>query len=157
MHRLMPGSLIIDLADGSIHGDLDHCSKEDLLESARALLSILPQVRHKGLWGLGKAYDADCYIHTRQSRYQVPEVSLEVGWPTHRAFHLLVLHGNRQDYWKGDWYSKPVGAIKDGEVVDSTEGLPDHYMPPPEPTIPTPPGKVHTAKPSSRVQRPRLL
>ena len=49
MPKLKPGSLIIDLADGSIHGDLDHCQKEDLLESARALLSLLRQVQHKGL------------------------------------------------------------------------------------------------------------
>jgi hypothetical protein len=135
-HNLIPGAVIIDLVDGSIHGDLGHCPKEDLLESARALLSLLPQVRHKGLWGFGKAYDADCYLYTTVGRYKAPE-DLSVSalgsarpdgsrYPT-RKFALLTLHSTRADYWRNDDYFKLVGSIRDGLVSEDTTGLASHY------------------------------
>lgn len=157
MPKLKPGSMIIDLVDGSIHGDLDHCPKEDLLESARALLSLQPQLQHKGLWGLSKDYDTGCYIHTSAKGYKRPDVTLEVGWETHRAFHIMVLHNDRETFWKSDWWSKPAGAIKDGEVVDSIEGVTDHYVPRPVPTVPTPRGKIGPGQPKPKVEQPRLI
>ena len=33
----------------------------------------LPQVDHSGLWGLGKAWDADCYVYSKRASYKVPE------------------------------------------------------------------------------------
>lgn len=158
MSELKPGAVIVDLLDNSVQGDLDHCAKEDLLESARALLSLLPQVKHKGLWGLGKAYDTDCYIYTTNRHYKEPgELSLEIGWSTHRAFHLIVLHSSRADYWKSNGYSKLVGSIHEGEVTDNTEDMPDHYVPRPAPTVPTPKGKVRAGGPRPKVERPKLF
>jgi len=106
---LRPGAVTIDLVDGSIQGDLDHCPEEDLLESARALLSLLPQVRHKGLWGLGKAYDADCYLYTTNRTYKVPDgLSLSVlgtsrpegGRYLPPKFSLITLKVSRKQYWE---------------------------------------------------------
>ena len=157
MPKLKPGSMIIDLVDGSIHGDLDHCPKEDLLESARALLSLLRQVQHKGLWGLSKDYDAGCYIHTSAKRYKCPEVSLEIGFQTHRHFSIMTLNDDWETRWKNDWWSKPVGKIEGGEVVDSIEGVTDHYVPRPAPTVPAPRGKTSAGKPEPIVEQPRLI
>ena len=44
MAKLKAGALTVDLATGGIYGDIDHCPREDLLESAEALLSLLPEV-----------------------------------------------------------------------------------------------------------------
>ena len=103
MPKLTPGALVIDLVDGSIHGDIDHCPKGDLLESARALLSLLPKVQRRGLWGLSKDYDTGCYIHTSAKGYRLSKLSLEVGWGTHRTFHIMSPNDDRETFWKYDW------------------------------------------------------
>ena len=51
MAKLKPGAITIDLETGGIYGDLDHCRREDLLESAEALLSRLAQVNDGGFRG----------------------------------------------------------------------------------------------------------
>jgi hypothetical protein len=134
---LMPGALTIDLVDGSVSGDLDHCPKEDLLESARALNSLLPSVRHKGLWGLGKAYDADCYLYTTDKRYKLPDgPTLPVMEPHHprekwrsrtRPFSLIALHVTREEHWRGHSYSKLIGSVLEDQVSEDTTGVSSHY------------------------------
>lgn len=166
-YKLLPGALTIDLVDGSIHGDLDHCPKEDLLESARALLSLLPQVRHKGLWGMGKDYDAGCYLYTRADRYKVPDgLTLSVlgprgpdgnRYPSRRRFSLIVLKSDRAEHWRHNTYSKLVGSVQEGQVTDNIEGMPDHYIPSAAPTIPTPKGKPPPRKPQPKVEQTRLF
>ena len=135
-YHLMPGALTIDLVDGSIHGDLDHCPKEDLLESARALLSLLPQVRHKGLWGLGKAYDADCYLHTTYSQYKPPEdLTLPTMGPLRpdgeryagRKFSFILLKGSRAEHWRWRTYFKLIGSVREGQVSEDITRLTSHY------------------------------
>ena len=71
MAKLKPGAVTIDLVTGGIYGDIDHCPKEDLLESAEALLPLLSKVQHPGLWGLHKDFDADCYVYTAAKKYEV--------------------------------------------------------------------------------------
>lgn len=134
MPKLKRGAVTVDLVDGSIHGDLDHCPRDDLLESAQALLSLLPHVKHKGLWGLGKAYDADCHLCTTAKRYRLPEglaLEAETG---HRPFQLRVIESNRERYWRFEGSEHLIGSIRDGQVCPDTEGLPDHYQPPEPPT-----------------------
>jgi len=130
MAKLKPGAITIDLETGGIYGDLDHCPREDLLESAEALLSLLPQVKHKGLWGLAKAFDADCYLHTERASYKVPEdIRLELyrgNDVAGRRFRLVPLgKTERATYWQYHWYSKLVGSVRGGKVTADTEGIPD--------------------------------
>lgn len=160
VYSLKPGALTIDLVDGSIHGDLDHCPKEDLLESARALLSLLPHVRHQGLWGLGKAYDADCYLYTTDKRYKLPAgLTLSAMGPrspaekwrhTPRKFSLIMLHSNRAEHWRGHTYSKLIGSVREDQASEDTTGVSSHYTPSPTPTVPIPKGKQtgRVAKPA---------
>jgi hypothetical protein len=132
----MPGAVTVDLVDGSIHGDLDHCPKDDLMESARALLSLLPQVRHKGLWGLGKACDADCYLYTRDRRYKAPEGltlptmgSLRADgerYPS-RRFSLIMLHSSREEHWRYTTSLKLIGSVREGQVSEDITGVTSHY------------------------------
>jgi hypothetical protein len=158
-YNLMPGAIIIDLVDGSIHGDLDHCPKEDLLESARALLSLLPSVRHKGLWGLGKDYDVGCYLHTTGRRYKAPE-GLSVSalgsarpdgsrYPM-RKFSLLTLHSTRAEHWQSDSWSKLIGSVQEGQVTEDTTDLSSHY----DAEKWDRPWSDPMAKPMSRVAKP---
>jgi hypothetical protein len=135
-YNLMPGALTIDLVDGSIHGDLDHCPKEDLLESARALLSLLPQVRHKGLWALSKDYDASCYLYTTDRRYKAPEgLTLPVigaarpdgGRYPARKFWLMPLNSIREEYWRGTTYNQLIGSVREGQVNEDITGVSSHY------------------------------
>ena len=147
MAKLKPGALTIDLVDGSIHGDLDHCPREDLLESAQALLSLLPKVRHRGLWGLGKAYDADCYLHTEAGKYAPPEeLTLEAECPVGscQRFRLAVLRGERGTYWRHTWYEKLVGSVKGGDASPDTQGLTSRYREP-EPILPSQPARASAA------------
>jgi len=133
MAKLKLGALTIDLVDGSIHGDLDHCPREDLLESAQALLSLLPRVRHRGLWGLGKAYDADCYLHTEAGKYAPPEdltLEAECTGGSRQHFRLAVLRGERETYWRYTWCEKLVGSVKEGEVNPDTKGLATRHREP---------------------------
>ena len=148
MAKLKPGALTIDLVDGSIHGDLDHCPRDDLLESAQAaLLSLLPKVRHRGLWGLGKAYDADCYLHTEAGKYAPPEgLILEAECPVGscQRYRLATLRGEREAYWRHTWYEKLVGSIKGGVVSHDIEGLTSRYREP-EPIPPSQPARISRA------------
>lgn len=143
MPRLMKGALTIDLVDSSIHGDIDHCPKEDLLESARALLACLPQLRHKGLWGLGKDYAVGCWVHTTVRRYSPKAIAIEAGFEWHRTASIGVAVSSRDTYWKFNWYFKPVGKVVDGQVVDDAEGVESHCRPreprnvTPTPVLPT--------------------
>lgn len=146
MAKLKPGAITIDLVGGGIYGDVEHCDVSDLLESAEALMTLLPTVQHKGLWGLGKAFDADCYIHTTDKRYRLPDEwhekpprnhSLEpdiyrgqAGFPASRKHIILVvLHGSREDYFTRDWYSTLFGSVKGGKVTADTEGIEDMIAP----------------------------
>ena len=136
MPKLKPGSVTVDLVDGSIHGDLEHCPREALLESAQALLSLLAQVKHKGLWGLGKAYDADCHLYTTAKRYTLPEglvLEAECPWTCSTFRVTVITNSDRKTYWRGNWYSRLIGSVRDGQVSPDTEGLPDHYRPPERP------------------------
>jgi len=56
---MKPGSVMADLEHNKVYGDINHCTKEDLAESALELLAIAP----KGTRAIGKAYDNDCYIY----------------------------------------------------------------------------------------------
>ena len=135
MAKLKPGAVTIDLITGGVYGDFDHCPREELLESAEALLSLLPRVEHKGLWGLGKDFDADCYVHTTAKKYQVPE-GLQLAADIYRGtgglsasrkpFRLFAFSiADRNFYWEITWYSKLVGSVRDGKVSADTEGIPD--------------------------------
>ena len=133
MTKLRPGSITIDLRTGGIYGDLDHCPVEDLLQSAEALLSLLPQVNHKRLWGLGKAYDADCYLYTEATSYRAPDglhLQADVGGGSCQRFRLTVMPCDYEPYWERTWYEKLVGSVRDGKVSPDTEGVPDRYREP---------------------------
>jgi len=152
MPKLKPGALTVDLVDGSIHGDLDHCPREDLLESAEALMSLLPRVRHRGLWGMGKAYDADCYLHTEAGKYRAPEgLTLEAECPggSCQHFRLAVLRGERETYWRHIWYEKLVGSLKGDKVRPDTQGLTSRYR---EPERVPPSSQSARASPAGRRQ-----
>lgn len=137
MAKLKPGSVTIDVVTGGIYGDLDHCPVEDLLESAEALLSLLPKVEHQGLWGLHKDFDADCYIFTEAQRYELDqkECALEtdinhgpaaIDSPWTRPFCISVALGSdRGAYWRADWYSRLIGSVKNGHASSDTQGVPD--------------------------------
>ena len=132
---LKPGAISVDLQTGGIYGDIDHCPLPDLLESAEALWSLLPEIKHKGLWALGKAFDADCYLYTSNKSYKPPDgITLEQNIyrgsgalpATGRPFKLTVIsYGNRKDYFNHNWYEPLVGSIKDGKATPNTDGIPD--------------------------------
>jgi len=134
--KLKPGAVEIDLATGGVYGDLDHCPLEDLLESAEALLSLLPKVDHKGLWGLHKDFDADCYVYTTARSYEVDaELTLEADicrgpgempGPWTRPFSLMLMaSSDRKQYWRFNWYSKLIGSVRDGQISPDIGGIPD--------------------------------
>ncbi|MBA7681144.1 hypothetical protein ES703_89474 [subsurface metagenome] len=138
MAKLKPGAITIDLVTGGIYGDLDHCPLADLLESAEALLSLLPEVEHKGLWGFAKDFDAQCYLYTTNKRYWAPEgLHLDqdiyrgtaVGFPPserNQSFSLLVFRQIVRDAcWRSRWYEPLIGSFRDGKVSADTEGIVD--------------------------------
>jgi len=138
MAKLKPGALIVDLVGGGIYGDLDHCPKVDLLESAEALLSLLPHVQHKGLWGISKSFDEDCYIYTANKTFKVPA---ELPLPERDMYRgptgmgpsrrnttvtaMTYLPSSRLGYFDHNWYSVLVGSVKDGHACEETEGIED--------------------------------
>jgi|GEM_PF-3558192 len=138
MAKLKPGAITIDLETGGIYGDLDHCPREDLLESAEALLSLLPRVNHKGVWALAKDFDAGCYLYTKSKSYRVPgDLDLDqdiyrgpaLGWPPSprdKTFRLMVQPDCVRDaYWRARWYEPLIGSVSDGKVSADTEGIVD--------------------------------
>ena len=130
MAKLRPGAVTIDLETGGIYGDLDHCPRGDLLESAEALLSLLLQVNRRGVWGLAKAWDADCYLYTERASYKVPEdIRLELYRGNElagRRFRLVPLGKVERDrYWQFHWYEPLIGSVRDGKVTADIEGIPD--------------------------------
>ena len=110
MAKLRPGAVTIDLETGGIYGDLDHCPREDLLERAEVLLSLLPRVNHMGLWGLAKAWDADCYLYSERRSYKLPEdirFELYRGKELAGRFSLVpVGRTERALHWQYNWYSR---------------------------------------------------
>ena len=129
MVHLKPGAVTVDLETGGVYGDLEHCPMEDLLESAQALLQLLPCLEGRKVWGLGKAYDADCYIYTKGHQFAVPNVQL--GAPEGvRDFRLAIMGGSHRDIYFGNlWYEPLVGSVRDGQVVPDTEGVEDLTAP----------------------------
>jgi len=138
MAKLKPGAITIDLGTGGIYGDIDHCPLADLLESAEALLSLLPRVSHKGIWALAKDFDADCYLYTASKSYRAPEaLDLDqdlyrgpaLGWPPSprdKTFRLMVQPDCVRDaYWRARWYEPLIGSVRDGKVSAETEGIVD--------------------------------
>lgn len=125
MAKLKLGAVTVDLKTGGIYGDIDHCNQAALLESAEALVTLLPKVQHEGLWALAKAYDADCYLYIGAKGYALPD-GLRLEQDTgRRPFHLAVLQYSREQYWKGVWYSPLIGSFRDGKVSADIEGIPD--------------------------------
>ena len=97
-----PGAVTIDLPTGGIYGDLDHCPREDLLESAQALLDIVPPSKRgvRDIYGIHKSYG--------------PEWGL--------------LSGNakaRERYFANLWYEPLIGSIRDWVVTPDIEGIPN--------------------------------
>jgi len=117
MAKLKPGAVTIDLETGGVYGDIAHCPREDLLESAEALLSLLPKVDHKGIWALAKDFDAQCYLYTTNKRYWAPE---DLDLPL-----LVQRQCVRDAYWHARWYEPLIGSFRDGKVSADTEGIVD--------------------------------
>jgi hypothetical protein len=130
---LKPGAISIDIQTGGIYGDIDHCPLPDLLESAEALWSLLPRVKHKGLWGLAKAFDGDCYLYTSHARYKpAADVMLEQDiyrgpfGRSQRPFKLITVPcRDRKGYFDRCWYEPLVGSIRKGKATSNTNGIPD--------------------------------
>ncbi len=135
MAKLRPGAVDIDLATGGVYGDLDHCPLEDLLESAKALLSLLPKVEHKGLWGLHKDYDAGSYVYTSARHLEVDKdctLETDMGEAKYgeRPFRLTVFtNASRETHWLHNWYFTLIGSVKDGQVSPDIQGIPDLTLP----------------------------
>jgi len=131
MAKLKPGAIMVDLVGGGCYGDVEHCKLEDLLESAEALLSLVPQVQHKGLWGIAKDFDADCYLNTTNRGFKPAEgITLEsdiyYGYGRAKNFNLVVMGGSdRETYFRYSWYEIMFGQIKDGKIVADTLGVED--------------------------------
>jgi len=117
MAKLKPGAVTIDLDTGGVYGDIAHCPREDLLESAEALLSLLPKVDHKGIWALAKDFDAQCYLYTTNKRYWAPE---DLDLPL-----LVQRQCVRDAYWRARLYEPLIGNFRDGKVSADTEGIVD--------------------------------
>ena len=97
---LRPGALIIDRATGQVWGDLDHCPAEDLMSSAKAIWEA-GKVLGRAIWGLGKAYDNDCYIFTNKAtRFALLDAPEGGRW--------IVIHGGR----KIESYFRFVGTLQ---------------------------------------------
>lgn len=138
MAKLRPGAVTIDLPSTGIYGDADHCPVNELLESAEAMLSLLPKVDHDGLWGIDKDFDPQCYLLTTSKRYKAPDVSLEwdhtssglhgapEDWFRERKFNLKVLLYGRDVYWQHHDYHTLIGKIGEGgKAIADTEGVCD--------------------------------
>ena len=131
---LKPGAISVDIETGGIYGDIDYCPLPDLLESAEALWPLLPEIKHKGLWALAKAFDADCYLYTSNKSYKPPDgITLEQniyrgagGLPTsQRPFKIIVMHSGREDYFHRNWYEPLIGSLRDGKATSNTNGILD--------------------------------
>ena len=138
MPKLKPGAVTIDLETGSVYGDIDHCPHEDLLESAEALLSLLPRISHRGIWALAKDFDAQCYLYTTNKSYRTPEglhLDQDIysgpmvdspASPGDKPFRLLVQHDCvRHVYWRARYYEPLIGSVRDGKVSADTDGIVD--------------------------------
>ena len=133
MAKLKHGAVVIDLETGGVYGDLDHCPREDLLESAQALLQLLPHLEGRTVWGLGKAYDSDTYIYTKGRQFPFPKVEIEVAegvdFPGRQRQLVVFGHVDMGIHWRQAWYERLVGSVRDGQVVPNTEGVPDLTAP----------------------------
>ena len=91
------GAIRLDLETGGVWGDSQHCPVEDLLESARFLRDLATTVQHRGLWGMGKAYDDDCYVLTTNKSFKVTTPHPGQFPNTGRTPRWIALHGSRHD------------------------------------------------------------
>ena len=85
----------MDLATGDVWGDVAHCPLSDLMESGRTLYELAKTVSHKGLWGMGKAYDDDCYVLTTNKAFKVTTPHPGPFSSTGRVPYWIALHGPR--------------------------------------------------------------
>jgi len=132
-NRLRLGAILVDLENGGIYGDLAHCPQGEMLESAAALLELLPQVQHRSLWGLAKDYDATCHVYTTSKSYRVPQgltlpTQLSGSWEG-RPFRLSACTYDRDRYWHRNCYYEPIGSLVAGMVTDCTEDVEDMAAP----------------------------
>jgi hypothetical protein len=133
MAKLKRGAVTIDLETGGVYGDLAHCPREDLLESAQALLQLLPHLEGRRVWGLAKAFDSDTYIYTKGRDFPFPKVEIPVAegvdFPGRQRQRVVFGGSDGRTYWWQNWYEELVGSVKDGQVVPDTEGVPDLTAP----------------------------
>jgi len=117
-------------------------------------------VKHKGLWGLGKSYDAGCYLYTTAKKYEPPSnLHLETDMGYERKFSIRPISEGSERYWRLTPWSRLVGSVQGDQVSPDIEGKTDHYRPPDPPRLPTPqarPQKTKAAQGQGPVQS-RLL
>ncbi len=100
------GALVLDLATREVFGDLDHCPQADLMESAEALLKVASAFP-RGVWGIGKAYDADCYVFSAGKSLLTPQSLPETDGSFERGPRWFTVHGPK----KIKLYFKLVGKV----------------------------------------------
>ena len=71
---LQHGAVTVDFQAGWVYGDIDHCSLDQLLESARTLINVAPQKAK----AIGKAYDNDCYLYGSNGVDTIPTPSTAI-------------------------------------------------------------------------------
>ena len=136
MAKLKPGAMMVDLVGGGCYGDVEHCDIADLLESAEALLSLVPLVEHKGLWGIAKAFDADTYIYTTNKSFQpaegiILEADIYYGYGSAKRFNLVVMVGgsDRETYFRYSYYEILFAQVRGDRIDPDTTGLEDMTKP----------------------------
>lgn len=102
------GALTVDLETGEVWGDSAHCPVADLMESAQFLFALAPSLQHRGLWGMGKAYDDDCYVLTKSKTFKAPRPHPDPFVGGIRKPYWCVLHGPK----KIESYFALVGKVK---------------------------------------------
>jgi len=108
------GSVHVDLKSNKVYGDVyilsgftHHYTKEDMAESALALVEAAPV----GATAVQKDYDGQCYFYgpqrLRKIKAPVPETSPEVlSWHS-QADHFIYL-GNK---FTPEWYDKQFATV----------------------------------------------
>jgi hypothetical protein len=143
------GSVTVDLECGAVYGDSDHCPKEELLESAQALISLLPRVNEPRVWGIAKDADDGCYllidVEEMACSYKVgeiefkgrlcepeAEINLEADFGNYwrKPSPILRLLAAEHDiYFYQNDYEPLIGSVKDGTISDDINGVAtNHYL-----------------------------